>query len=1027
MKTPRFVSLVTLLLLLAVVLYPPALFGQIAPPDGIRENSPTVHALTNAKIIVAPGVVIDKGTVVVRDGIIIEVGANVSIPPDARLWDMSGMTIYPGFIDSYSDLGMPKKPEPSFSGEQGPPSKPPEPAHGPRYWNENVHASLNAEDLFSLDQKAAEKLRNEGFTAAVLVPQSGVFRGSSSLINLGDGKVNELLVKAHVAQQIAFETSRGEEYPNSLMGAIALIRQTILDAQWYKEAMQAAAKYSDEPRPEIDSDLASLDALAAGKQLAVFETGDEENILRAAAIAKEFRLNYLVRGSGREFRRLDAIKALGIPVILPVNFPDPPSVQTPEEALNVSLDELEYWDQAPENPGKLSEAGITFALTTSGLKDVSTFLSNIRNSVKRALTENAALAALTTNPAKLWGVEKSMGSIAVGKLANFLAADGNIFDEKTNITETWVRGKRYEVKPKDPLDPRGTWQLHLSAKAPDSLQLILKGELTALQGSLKARKQEVRLSSASFTDMRLALSFVGDSIGMHGVVRMTAIVSARTLLGVGELSDGSQFTWGGERSEKFVAPKDTTKPKPSEVSPYVARYPPGEFGREKLPAQADHVIVRGATIWTCGPQGKIENGDVLYERGKVSKVGKNLTAPPDALVIDGKGKHITPGLIDCHSHTAVSGSVNETGMAITAQVRIADVIDPDDIAIYRELAGGLTVANVLHGSANPIGGQNQVIKLRWGQPAEGMKFAGAMPGIKFALGENPKQSNWGDRYSSRYPQTREGVEQIIRDEFRSALDYEKSWKAYKAGKMRIPPRRDLRSEAVLEILNGERLVHAHSYRQDEIEMLMRIADDFGFKLGTFQHVLEGYKVADLMAQHGVGGSTFSDWWGYKFEVYDAIPYNGALMHNAGVIVSYNSDSDELARRLNTEAAKAVKYGGVSDEEALDFVTINPARQLRIDKRVGSIEPGKDADFVIWSGNPLSTLSVCEQTWIDGRKYFDRQEDRAMSEQIRLERAALIQKVLASAKQGGGESRPPRSMDEKMPYSCHEDNSGKGDR
>ncbi|MFQ5752977.1 MAG: amidohydrolase family protein, partial [bacterium] len=334
-----------------------------------------------------------------------------------------------------------------------------------------------------------------------------------------------------------------------------------------------------------------------------------------------------------------------------------------------------------------------------------------------------------------------------------------------------------------------------------------------------------------------------------------------------------------------------------------------------------------------------------------------------------------------------------------------------DIALYRELAGGLTITNQLHGSANPIGGQNSIIKLRWGAQPEDLIIEDAPQGIKFALGENVKRSR--SQNNTRYPDTRMGVEQIIRDRFKAARDYEQEWKTYNSLKKKngvIPPRRDLELEALLEILNGKRIVYAHSYRQDEILMLIRVAEDFGFKIGAFEHVLEGYKVADAMAKLGAGGSTFSDWWAYKFEVYDAIPYNGALMHNAGVVVSFNSDSGELARRLNLEAAKAVKYGGLSEEEALKFVTLNPAKNLRIDHRVGSLEPGKDADFVIWSGHPLSTYSICEQTWIDGRKYFDRQLDLEMQKQVKAERARLIQKVLAASsknkmKKGTTKGRP----------------------
>ncbi|MFQ6116446.1 MAG: amidohydrolase family protein, partial [bacterium] len=501
---------------------------------------------------------------------------------------------------------------------------------------------------------------------------------------------------------------------------------------------------------------------------------------------------------------------------------------------------------------------------------------------------------------------------------------------------------------------------------------------------------------------RLSLIFQGDSLGYSGVIRMSGSVEKKSIGGQGQLPDGRWFNWAANWKQALKPEKSASQEKP-QMAAEPARTPlspPGAYGRLTLPEQHKYVLIRGATIWTCEVQGRLENSDLLVKQGKISKIGPNLKAPSGALIIEAKGKHLTPGLIDAHSHSGIMGGVNESTQAVTAEVRIGDVIDSYNIAFYRELAGGLTIAHLLHGSANPIGGQNAVIKLRWGAPPDVLKFEAAPQTIKFALGENVKQSNWGDRFTTRYPQTRMGVEQIIRDRFKAALDYEKEWQKYNAIKNKkgvIPPRRDLELETLLEILHGKFVVHSHSYRQDEILMLVRIAEDFGFTIGAFQHVLEGYKVAEALARHGAGASTFSDWWAYKFEVYDAIPYNGALMHDAGVVVSFNSDSGELARRLNTEAAKAVKYGGLSEEEALKFVTLNPAKQLGIDHRVGSLKPGKDADFVIWSGHPLSTYTICEQTWIDGRKYFDRKEDLEMRRQVEAERARLIQKILAAKK------------------------------
>ena len=422
-----------------------------------------------------------------------------------------------------------------------------------------------------------------------------------------------------------------------------------------------------------------------------------------------------------------------------------------------------------------------------------------------------------------------------------------------------------------------------------------------------------------------------------------------------------------------------------------------------VPAPAETVVVRHATIWTQDARGILNDADMVVRDGKIVSVGRDLAAPSGATIVDATGKHVTPGLIDCHSHTAIRGGVNEGSNNVTAEVRIDDVIDPRDVDLYRELAGGLTTAHLLHGSANSIGGQDAVVKLHYGSTRERMLVPGAMPGIKFALGENPKQSNLRDpSRPQRYPATRMGVMESIRERFvaaRHALDERAAYDKLSAKEQarREPPRRDLQLEAIGEILQGKRLIHSHCYRQDEILALIRTAEAFGVKIGTFQHVLEGYKVADEIAAHGAGGSTFSDWWAYKLEAYDAIPYNGALMRDRGVVVTFNSDSDELARRLNLEAAKAVKYGNVPETDALNFVTLNAARQLRIDDKVGTLAAGKDADFVIWSGHPLSVYSVPEQTWVDGVREFDRARDLKDRETRERERADAIAKIRGDAK------------------------------
>jgi imidazolonepropionase-like amidohydrolase len=412
-------------------------------------------------------------------------------------------------------------------------------------------------------------------------------------------------------------------------------------------------------------------------------------------------------------------------------------------------------------------------------------------------------------------------------------------------------------------------------------------------------------------------------------------------------------------------------------------------------AAEQEILIRNATVLTV-TKGVIENGSVLVRGTKIAAVGPadSIRASANATIIDATGRYVLPGIIDAHSHAGVVGSVNEGSLANTGMVRIMDVLTDEDVTAYRQLAGGTTAANILHGSANAIGGQNAIVKWKWGRPIEEWPIPDAPPGIKFALGENPKSSNFNPSGSERpYPNTRMGVEEVIRESFIRGREYTERWERHRAavkrGERPIPPKRDLLLEEMAAILRGDVHIHAHCYRSDEILMLMRVADEMGFKIRTFQHVLEGYKVAPEMAAHGVGGSTFIDWWGFKMEAYDAIPYNVALMARNGVLTSVNSDSDELGRRLNQDAAKAMKYGGLTEDEALRLATINPAIHLGLDHRMGSIEAGKDADLVIWTGHPLSTYSRVETTFIEGEIYFDRQRDQARRVELVREKQMLL--------------------------------------
>src|ERR1017187_4839338 len=435
------------------------------------------------------------------------------------------------------------------------------------------------------------------------------------------------------------------------------------------------------------------------------------------------------------------------------------------------------------------------------------------------------------------------------------------------------------------------------------------------------------------------------------------------------------------------------------------------------PLGAETFVIQNATVMTVS-KGTFK-GSVVVKDGKIADMGEKVIVPQGATIIDGTGQYLIPGIIDCHSHIAADGGINEGSVSVSSMVDIRDVINPEDIAIYRALAGGVTTANILHGSAKSIGGCTLPIKMRWGKDAQSMIFDGATPGIKFALGENPKRAGnpqggrggTGPAVLARYPATRMGVEDTIREAFNEAKAYKAEWDDYNAkvahGEHLIPPRKDLKLEPLKEVLEGKRFVHAHCYRADEILMLLRVADDYGFKIRTLQHVLEGYKVAEEIAASGTGASTFSDWWAYKIEAYDAIPYNAALMQKKGVVVSLNSDDEELMRHLNDEAAKTMKYGGLNETEALSLVTINPAKQLMIDNRVGSIEVGKDADLTIFDKHPLSNYAKVEKVFIDGQLYFDRASDLADRPERETEKKKLMDKEKEEQKKNApaGRGRP----------------------
>jgi imidazolonepropionase-like amidohydrolase len=980
--------------LLALMVMPTPGSGQTTPVEGLRDHPPAVHALTGARIVVSPERVLESATLVIRHGVIEAVGANVAIPADARVWDLTGRTLYPGFIDAYTSAGM--RDELDDDEEE----------RSTGYWNPQVRSFVDASAEIVGDDAALAGLRAQGFTVAMAVPQLGLFRGQTAVLSLSDAPAPERMIRTGVAQSMILRRDGGVStgYPTSAMGAIAFVRQTLHDAEWHA---RARAAWERDPRttarPDLSPALAALAAPVRGDQPLLVEARSEEEILRALAFRDEFPVRLWIRGSGSEYRLLDHARRIDTPLILPVDFPGAPATDRAEQVLNLSLAALRHWRHAPENPARLAEAGVEFAFTADGLRDRGQFLGNVRRAVGRGLSPEVALAALTTVPARYLGISATHGTLEAGKAANIVVAGGDLFRTAAGVESVWIDGRRFGLAPAEGMDPRGSWRV--SAVGPERFEgtLVLRGTRARLTGTFQAPGAEVSLTTArvSGETPQLQASFPGHVLGHEGTIRISGSATATALHGWGELPDGRRFNWRGERVEDpptgapavgAVGAEPAADPAalPRGLAPELATLdlrPAMEYGRAGLPEQPRDVIVRGATIWTAGPQGVLTDADLHVRQGRVVRVDRNLAVPAGALVIDAAGRHVTPGLIDPHFHAGVSGGVNETGSAIVPETRIGDVLTIDNIWMYRQLAGGLTSANAMHGSANPIGGQNQAVKLRWGGLPDDLRFAEAPRNVKFALGENVT------RRAGRYPDTRQGVNEIISDHFRAARAYEAEWQAWERNRRRgLSPRRDLRLEALVDILNGDLLVQAHAYRQDEMLMLMRLFEDFDFRVHAFHHGVEAFKVASEIADHGAGAVVWSDWSSFKVESYDATTYNARILHDAGVMTSLHSDNSQIAARMNWEAAKMLRTG-MSETDALALVTINAARAMGTHHRVGSLEPGKDADFVIWSGHPLSTATRAEQTWIDGRRYFDLDEDRRLRQEVEQERARLIQLVL----------------------------------
>jgi imidazolonepropionase-like amidohydrolase len=975
-------TLLSLVLLCSITIYSQEYFPV---NNGVKTTNTNYLAFKNAKIIVSPSETINNGTLLIKNGKIIDVGTNVSIPKNATIVNLIGKSIYPSFIDAYSNFGI-EKPKRANKRSLSPQYDSNREGY---YWNDHIMPENNALDNFKFDEKQASELRKVGFGVVNTHIEDGIVRGTGILVALNsEGNNSTRLLSEKSAQYLSFSKSAksNQVYPSSLMGSMALLRQIYLDANWYNTG-------------NVNGKDLSLEALNRNKGLKqLFYAGDKLNILRADRIGDEFNIQYTIVGEGNEYELVSEIKKTNATLIIPLNFPEAFDVENPFQADYVSLEDMRYWNQAPSNPGVLAKNGIQFSFTTYGAKSLSIFKNNIFKSIKYGLDKTKALEALTTIPAKILGKESEIGTLSKGKQANFLITSGDLFDKKTKLFENWVQGTKNVIEDMTVKDLTGNYELTIDNQ---QFKMEITGEPS--RPKIVIKKDSIKLTSS--------INYTDDWVGL--IIKDTTIVyklksrilnDSNNLTGNAIIADGNSTNWTAIKmveQKKDEEKLDAKKNKALKIVPLT--YPNVGYGFKEKPRQ-ETILFKNATVWTNEIEGILTNTDVLVKDGKIAKIGTNLS-DRKATVIDATGKHLTSGIIDEHSHIAATSS-NEVGQNSTAEVTMEDTIDYEDINLYRNLAGGVTIMQILHGSANPIGGRSAIIKLKWGEIGPDMIYKNSPKFIKFALGENVKQSNW--QSFSRFPQSRMGVEQVFTDYFQRAKEYDN---LKKNGK---PYRKDLELETLAEILNKERFISCHSYVQSEINMLMKVADKFNFRINTFTHILEGYKVADKMLAHGVGGSTFSDWWAYKFEVNDAIPYNASIMHNVGITVAINSDDREMSRRLNQEAGKTIKYGNVSEEDAWKFVTLNPAKLLHIDDKVGSVKVGKDADLVLWNNHPLSVYTKAEKTLIEGKVYFDIEKDLEMRNSIKKERTELVNMMLNEKNNGA----PTQSAKKRVKEALH---------
>jgi imidazolonepropionase-like amidohydrolase len=865
--------------------------GPALQPRGLK---PQAFAVVGARVVTEPGTTLPKASVVIRDGLIEAVGADVPVPADALRTDGTGLTVYPGFVDACSHWGFDAALRRSEVGPAAAEDFASEALAATKTDNRKgltpefaVNAALKSDD------EQADGWRRVGITAHLVAPPRDILAGQSAVVSLSGGPPRDAILRAPVAQHAnpTVAAASGDGYPRSLMGVVAHCRQTLLDAGYYQR-LHAAFEQSGRfgRRPPYDPSLEALQPVLAAKVPVVFEADGRDGIHRALDFAAEFGLKPIVFGGKDSWKLVDRLKAENVSVLLRLDFAEADAEREKDLPARVREERQRLRWEEVGTARRLHDAGVRFAFAAGDLPPEK-FQANLRKTIEAGLPPDAALSSLTTLPATLLGVDGQLGRIAAGRPAHLVVTTGDFQDPETKTRMVFADGVRFEFEP------------------------------AAIEKQSEHERQR------------------GDD--------KKAAVGAR----------GRKDT--ADRGAPLVGP-----PTREDLNT--------EIEADRVPSirTGGNVLIRGATVMTVA-NGTIPTADVLVRGGKIAAVGPNLTADPGMTVIEAAGMFVMPGIIDTHSHFAVSGGVNEFSLSVVPEVRIRDVIEGEDVQIYRALAGGVTTARILHGSANCIGGQDAVLKMKYGRPGRELIVADRPRGVKFALGENVKRTD------GRFPNTRLGVEAVYIRAFTEAQEYRKAWDEYERARQSgspknlIEPRRDLRLEALADILKGDLKVHCHCYRSDEILMLLRVADRFGFKVRSLQHVLEGYKIAPEIAAHGASCSLFADWWAYKIEAFDAIPFAAALLAEAGASVCLKSDDNELMRHLYQEAAKCIKYGGMTEADALAAITLNGAKQIGLEKRIGSIEVGKDGDLVVFNGHPLNSYSRPELTLVEGEFYFER--------------------------------------------------------